>query len=89
MVVPDFNSIQSVLDVCKVCDSCVLVMSATTDPEEWGDTLLSSVLGEFLNIVCSSIYLVKVHSSNLDKMRIPIRARHCVLFIPFEMSENH
>ena len=48
VVVPDFNSIQSVLDVCKVCDSCVLLMSATTDPEEWGDTLLSSVLGEFL-----------------------------------------
>ena len=46
VVVPDFNSIQSVLDVCKVCDSCVLLMSATTDPEEWGDTLLSSVLGE-------------------------------------------
>ena len=66
VVVPDFNSIQSVLDVCKVCDmwlniiiiiviiiiikvcdSCVLLMSATRDPEEWGDTLLSSLLGEF------------------------------------------
>ena len=49
VVVPDFNSIQSVLDVCKVCDSCVLLISATRDPEEYGDTLLSSLLGEFSN----------------------------------------
>ena len=48
VVVPDFNSIQSVLDVCKVCDSCVLLISATRDPEEYGDTLLSSLLGEFI-----------------------------------------
>ena len=59
VVVPDFNSIQSVLDVCKVCDSCVLLMSATTDPEEWGDTLLSSVLGELPSVksVFWNIYL--------------------------------
>ena len=49
VVVPDFDNIQSVLDVCKVCDSCVLLISAARDPEEWGDTLLSSVLGEFLS----------------------------------------
>ena len=46
VVVPDFDSIQSVLDVCKVCDTCVFLMSATREPEEWGDTLLSSVLGK-------------------------------------------
>ena len=49
VVVPDFDNIQSVLDVCKVCDSCVLLISAARDPEEWGDTLLSSVLGECLS----------------------------------------
>ena len=46
VVIPDFDSIQSVLDVCKVCDTCVFLMSATRETEEWGDTLLSSVLGK-------------------------------------------
>jgi len=49
VVVPDFNSIQSVLDVCKVCDSVVFLMSATSDTEEWGDTLLSAVLAQGLS----------------------------------------
>ena len=46
VVVPNFDSIQSVLDVCKVCDTCVFLISATRETEEWGDTLLSSVLGK-------------------------------------------
>jgi len=56
VVVPDFDSIQSVLDVCKVCDTCVFLMSATRETEEWGDTLLSSILAQGLS--ADPIFLV-------------------------------
>lgn len=45
MVSPDMDRIESVLDVAKVCDSVIFLLSATQDIDEWGDTLLSSVLG--------------------------------------------
>ena len=55
VVVPDFNNIQSVLDVTKVCDSVVFLMSATSDTDTWGDTLLSAVIGEKFNYLCQDI----------------------------------
>ena len=46
VISPNFDSIQSVLDTCKVCDSVVFLVSATEESDEWGETILSSVLGK-------------------------------------------
>ena len=45
VISPNFDSLQSVLDSCKVCDSVVFLVSATEESDDWGETVLSSVLG--------------------------------------------
>ena len=47
IITPNFDSIHSVLDSCKVCDSVIFLVSATEESDDWGDTLLSAVLGKF------------------------------------------
>ena len=54
VISPNFDSIQSVLDTCKVCDSVVFLLSATQESEEWGETILSSVLGKIISTVLYS-----------------------------------
>ena len=51
VISPNFDSIQSVLDTCKVCDSVVFLLSATQESDEWGETVLSSVLGKIISTV--------------------------------------
>ena len=46
VISPNFDSIQSVLDTCKVSDSVVFLVSATEESDDWGETVLSSVLGK-------------------------------------------
>ena len=51
IITPNFDSIHSVLDSCKVCDSVIFLVSATEESDDWGDTLLSAVLGK----ICSAV----------------------------------
>ena len=53
VISPNFDSIQSVLDTCKVCDSVVFLLSATQESDTWGETVLSSVLGNITTVVVS------------------------------------
>ena len=53
VISPNFDSIQSVLDTCKVSDSVVFLVSATEESDEWGETLLSSVLGKITSVLWS------------------------------------
>ena len=73
VVVPDFNNIQSVLDVTTVCDSVVFLMSASSDTDPWGDTLLSAVIGEKFNYLLSRhlIYLVCFSTRTVLRPHIP------------------
>jgi len=57
VISPNFDSIQSVLDTCKVCDSVVFLLSATQESDEWGETVLSSVLAQGLS--ADPIFLVE------------------------------
>jgi len=56
-VFPDYNNIQSVLDVCKVCDSVIFLISATADSDHYGDMVLSSVIAQGLS--SDPIFLVE------------------------------
>ena len=58
IISPNFDSIQSVLDTCKVCDSVVFLVSATQESDEWGETVLSSVLGNFSIVVTSRSHAI-------------------------------
>ena len=51
VISPNFDSIQSVLDTCKVCDSVVFLVSATQESDDWGETVLSSVLGNITTVL--------------------------------------
>lgn len=51
VITPNFDSLQSVLDSCKVCDSVVFLLSATQESDTWGETVLSSVLGNITTVV--------------------------------------
>jgi len=48
IVQPDRTSLHAVLDTAKVCDSIVFVLCPHTGIDSWGETLLSSILGQGL-----------------------------------------
>jgi len=49
VVEPNRNSLHSVLDIAKVCDSLVLMVCPHTGIDAWGEQLLSALLGQGLS----------------------------------------
>jgi len=49
VVTPSRNSLHSVLDTAKVCDSLVLLVCPHTGMDAWGEQLLSALLGQGLS----------------------------------------
>ena len=55
IITPNYDSLQSVLDTCKVCDSVMFLISATEETDDWGETLLSAVLGNNSSVFKHSV----------------------------------
>ena len=55
VISPNFDSLQSVLDTCKVCNSVVFLVSATEESDDWGETVLSSVLGKSSHLSLATV----------------------------------
>ena len=57
IITPNVDSLQSVLDSCKVCDSVLFLVSPTEGSDDWGETLLSAVLGQLQTSYVSQKFL--------------------------------
>ena len=56
LVQPTRNSLHSVMDTAKVCDSIVFLLCPHTAMDSWGETLLSSVLAQ--GLPCQPVFVV-------------------------------
>ena len=63
IITPNVDSLQSVLDSCKVCDSVLFLVSPTEGSDDWGETLLSAVLGQLqTSFVSQKLLTPHLHS---------------------------